>query len=53
MVVVIGLAVVIIVGLELAYALFDRVQAWWCDPVRVQARRDARFAHQHMIRGRR
>ena len=47
------LAVAIIVALEVAYALFDRVQARRNDPVRAQARRDARFAHQHMIRGRR
>ena len=48
----IGLAVVIIVGLELAYALFDRVQAWWCDPVRTRDRRDRKFARAHMMRNR-
>ena len=51
--VVIGLAVAIIVALEVAYALHDRWEARRNDPVRAQVRRDARFAHQHMIRGRR
>lgn len=44
---------VLAVLLEVAYALHDRWEARRNDPVRAQVRRDARFAHQHMIRGRR